>query len=181
MIAEDEEFGSQGRRPDLVLANLQANFYKIVDVAVPFEGGKGSLAKARRKKMTHYARLVTETRAIPGFTSVETVSIVVGARGAWDSANEKLLKAIAPRRLPAHTSPQDGLRRHQRLPRSLQIPRELRRHGRRATSTPSLAEPTAANHHKPITATLPSTTAIRRCPSCRSAPYSLVCMGAQPV
>ncbi len=90
----DEEFGSQGRRPDLVLANRQANIYKIVDVAVSFMGGKGSLAKARRKK-TNPLRTAGDgdarrpRRHLRGDDATPS-----GARGAWDPANEKLLKQL---------------------------------------------------------------------------------------
>ncbi len=94
IITEDERFGTEDRRPDLVLANRQGTIYKILDVAVAFEGKPGALEAARKKKISKYQNVLAETRAIEGVRSAAVVPIVVGSRGAWDPKNDALLRDL---------------------------------------------------------------------------------------
>ena len=79
-------------KPDLVVTDLTNRKVVIMDVTVPFENRYGALVAARQAKIDKYEPLVTELRE-KGF-SVEMDALVVGSLGAWDPANERILRIL---------------------------------------------------------------------------------------
>jgi len=82
----------------------------VIDVAIPFENRNQALRDKRTEKLEKYAGVAQELRR-QGF-QVTLDAFIVGALGAWDPANERVIRhlRITPRyaslmrRLMAQTS-----------------------------------------------------------------------------
>ena len=79
-------------RPDLVLWHADGKV-SIVDVTVPYEGDETSFEKAREEKRRKYQPIMDwlESR---GHSDVTIDAFIVGALGAWDNANESVLRRL---------------------------------------------------------------------------------------
>lgn len=77
-------------RPDLVIC--KGGTATIIDVTIPFDNRPQSFLEARQRKLDKYEPVRAELRR--RFTHVEIIPVIVGALGAWDPANDKLVKKI---------------------------------------------------------------------------------------
>lgn len=76
-------------RPDIIIWDPQNKKATIIDVVCPFENRQQAFDAARLDKETKYQPLVNELVS-KGF-NVSLHALVVGALGAWDDKNNKLL------------------------------------------------------------------------------------------
>jgi len=79
-------------RPDLVVVDEVDRRVTIVDVAIPFENRRRALVEKREEKLRKYSGVAEELRA-QGY-QVTLDAFIVGALGAWDPANEKVIKHL---------------------------------------------------------------------------------------
>lgn len=88
-------------RPDLVIRDEAARKITIIDVAVPFENRLTAFDDARGEKLMKYHPLAENLRR-QGY-EVIVDAFLVGALGAWDPANERVLGLLSVDRRYAKT------------------------------------------------------------------------------
>ncbi|CAM4585880.1 unnamed protein product [Lepidochelys kempii] len=77
-------------RPDVVVTNETQKKIILVDITVPFENRTPAFREARARKLEKYAPLADTLRA-KGY-EVQLDALIVGALGAWDPCNERVLR-----------------------------------------------------------------------------------------
>ncbi|KAH1178082.1 hypothetical protein KIL84_011784 [Mauremys mutica] len=77
-------------RPDIVITDEDRKKIILVDVTIPFENRTMAFRQARARKLEKYAPLADTLRA-KGY-EVYTDALIVGALGAWDPLNERVLR-----------------------------------------------------------------------------------------
>ncbi|XP_043391142.1 uncharacterized protein LOC122463740 [Chelonia mydas] len=77
-------------RPDVVVTDEAQKKIILVDITVPFENRTPALREARARKLEKYAPLADTLRA-KGY-EVQMDALIVGALGAWDPCNERVLR-----------------------------------------------------------------------------------------
>lgn len=83
-------------RPDLVIRDEVRRHVSIIDVAIPFENRLQAFNDARGEKLQKYHPLAENLRG-KGY-SVTVDAFLVGALGAWDPANERILGLLGVNR-----------------------------------------------------------------------------------
>ncbi|XP_030406028.1 uncharacterized protein LOC115645479 [Gopherus evgoodei] len=78
-------------RPDIVVMDEARKKIILVDVTVPFENRTLAFREARARKLEKYTPLADTLRS-KGY-EVYTDALIVGALGAWDPCNERVLRA----------------------------------------------------------------------------------------
>ncbi|KAH1181364.1 hypothetical protein KIL84_005090 [Mauremys mutica] len=76
-------------RPDVVVTDEAQKKIILVDVTVSFENGTPAFREARARKLEKYVPLADTLRA-KGY-EVQMDVLIVGALGAWDPCNERVL------------------------------------------------------------------------------------------
>lgn len=95
LTANQQIPGAQDQgRPDLVLR--KNGDVIIVDITCPFENGEDAFVEARRRKEEKYRELANHLRIHHRRVSVE--AFIVGPLGAYDPANERLMRRLASKR-----------------------------------------------------------------------------------
>ncbi|XP_075723824.1 uncharacterized protein LOC142765905 [Rhipicephalus microplus] len=89
---ENQAVGDTGLRPDLILVRGEEAI--IIDVTCPFENTPDAFENARNAKMGHYEPVAAFLRH--QYQGVTVDAVIVGALGAWDSANDRVLRRICP-------------------------------------------------------------------------------------
>lgn len=79
-------------RPDLLVTNEASREAFIVDVTIPFENRYAAITQARQEKIMKYTSLAEDYKR-RGWT-VHLDAFIVGSLGAWDPANEPVLKRL---------------------------------------------------------------------------------------
>ncbi|XP_030422642.1 uncharacterized protein LOC115653440 isoform X2 [Gopherus evgoodei] len=77
-------------RPDIVIMDEDRKKIILIDVTIPFENRILALREARARKLEKYAPLADALRTKG--CEVYTDSLIVGALGAWDPCNERVLR-----------------------------------------------------------------------------------------
>ncbi|KAM7174680.1 uncharacterized protein RBU57_001206 [Macrochelys suwanniensis] len=77
-------------RPDIVITDEVGKKIILVDVTIPFENRTPAFRAARARKLEKYAPLADTLRS-KGY-EVHTDAFLVGALGAWDPCNERVLR-----------------------------------------------------------------------------------------
>ncbi|CAM5100326.1 unnamed protein product [Natator depressus] len=77
-------------RPDVVVTNETQKKIILVDITVPFENRTPAFREAQARKLEKYAPLADTLRA-KGY-EVQLDALIVGALGAWDPCNERVLR-----------------------------------------------------------------------------------------
>ena len=86
----DDEY--RDLRPDIVVTHHESRTVVIVDVAVPFENTFKAIESVRDDKVRKYQPLADSLRR-RGYT-VLVDAFIVGSLGAWDPANEALMRYL---------------------------------------------------------------------------------------
>ena len=94
VVAENQECGVPGLRPDLVISKGDSAF--IVDVTMPFENRPEALEAARNLKLEKYVPVRNHLRM--RYKNVSIEPIIVGPLGTWDPANDPFLRKVCSRR-----------------------------------------------------------------------------------
>ncbi|KAL1478374.1 hypothetical protein MTO96_000298 [Rhipicephalus appendiculatus] len=90
---ENRPVGDTGLRPDLVLVRGEEAL--ILDVACPFENTPEAFSNARNDKMAKYEPVAAYLRR--RYQRVTVGAVIVGALGAWDPANDRVLQRLCSR------------------------------------------------------------------------------------
>nr|XP_037275942.1 uncharacterized protein LOC119168652 [Rhipicephalus microplus] len=90
---ENQAVGDTGLRPDLVLVRGEEAI--VIDVTCPFENTPDAFENARNAKLAHYEPVAAFLRR--RYQRVTVHAVIVGALGAWDSANDRVLRRICSR------------------------------------------------------------------------------------
>nr|XP_037275921.1 uncharacterized protein LOC119168631 [Rhipicephalus microplus] len=87
---ENQAVGDTGLRPDLILVRGEEAI--VIDVTCLFENTPDAFENARNAKLAHYEPVA----AFLGrrYQRVTVDAVIVGALGAWDSANDRVLRRI---------------------------------------------------------------------------------------
>ena len=73
-------------KPDLVA--VRDGCVHVVEVTVPYDGGRNYLDKCYSEKLAKYVTAETEVKRRFGTESVVNYALVVGARGGWCAGND---------------------------------------------------------------------------------------------
>ncbi|KAL1486368.1 hypothetical protein MTO96_047001 [Rhipicephalus appendiculatus] len=90
---ENRPVGDTGLRPDLVLVRGEEAI--ILDVACPFENTPEAFSNARNDKVAKYEPVAAYLRR--RYQRVTVAAVIVGALGAWDPANDRVLQRLCSR------------------------------------------------------------------------------------
>ncbi|EMP40592.1 hypothetical protein UY3_02192 [Chelonia mydas] len=77
-------------RPDIVVTDKAQKKIILVDITISFENRTPAFCEARARKLEKYAPLADTLRA-KGY-EVQMDALIVGALGAWDTCNERVLR-----------------------------------------------------------------------------------------
>ena len=102
VFRENQHLGSEGLRPDLVLADKKKTEALIIDVTMPFESQVDNFHRARKEKVKKYANLVRDLKG--RVSKVNCEAIVVGSLGSWDNQNDRVLSSCVRRSIPRSCS-----------------------------------------------------------------------------
>lgn len=80
-------------RPDHVVWHTDKKV-SIIDITIPYEGDTDSFSKARSEKRNKYQPLM-DWLNMRGYQDVVVDAFIVGSLGAWDTANESVLKRLS--------------------------------------------------------------------------------------
>ena len=94
ILAENQECGVRGLRPDLVISKGDRAF--IIDVTMPFENKQEAFEAARKAKLDKYTPVLNHLRT--RFPNVTIEPIIVGPLGTWDPSNDAFLKKLCSRK-----------------------------------------------------------------------------------
>ncbi|KAL1415299.1 hypothetical protein MTO96_029570 [Rhipicephalus appendiculatus] len=90
---ENRPVGDTGLRPDLVLVRSEEAM--VIDVACPFENTPEAFSNARNDKVAKYQPVADYLRR--RYQRVTVAAVIVGALGAWDPANDRVLQRLCSR------------------------------------------------------------------------------------
>lgn len=90
---ENRPVGNTGLRPDLVLVRGEEAL--VIDVACPFENTPAAFANTRNDKTAKYEPVAAYLRR--RYQRVTVAAVIVGALGAWDHENDRVLRRICSR------------------------------------------------------------------------------------
>jgi hypothetical protein len=93
ILAENQEFGVAGLRPDLIIR--QGGSVTIIDVVVPFPNQPEELDSAVALKIAKYQPLAKHLRR--SYPKVTIAPFVVGSLGVWHPGNDALLNKLGTR------------------------------------------------------------------------------------
>ncbi|KAG8184378.1 hypothetical protein JTE90_006781 [Oedothorax gibbosus] len=94
VMGRNQDVDGSGLRPDLVLT--QGDTAILIDVAVPYENRISAFSTTRRDKAAKYTQVCNNLRR--SFANVHNESIIVGALGSWDRANDSVLRKFVNKR-----------------------------------------------------------------------------------
>ncbi|XP_049266707.1 uncharacterized protein LOC125756281 [Rhipicephalus sanguineus] len=90
---ENRPVGDTGLRPDLVLVRGEEAI--VLDVACPFENTREAFANTRNDKVSRYEPVAAYLRR--RYQRVTVAAVIVGALGAWDPDNDRVLRRLCSR------------------------------------------------------------------------------------
>ncbi|XP_037501499.1 uncharacterized protein LOC119375391 [Rhipicephalus sanguineus] len=85
--------GDTGSWPDLVLVRGEEAI--VLDVACPFENTREAFTNTRNDKVSRYEPVAAYLRR--RYERVSVAAVIVGALGAWDPDNDRVLRRICSR------------------------------------------------------------------------------------
>ncbi|KAL1481678.1 hypothetical protein MTO96_034302 [Rhipicephalus appendiculatus] len=89
---ENRPVGDTGLRPDLVLVRGEE---ALIDVSCPFENTPEAFSNARNDNMAKYEPVAVYLRR--RYQRVTVGAVIVGALGAWDPDNDRVLRRVCSR------------------------------------------------------------------------------------
>ncbi|XP_037501545.1 uncharacterized protein LOC119375440 [Rhipicephalus sanguineus] len=93
VACENRPVGDTGLRPDLLLVRGEEAL--VIDVACPFENTPAAFANTRNDKTAKYEPVAAHLRR--RYLGVAVAAAIVGALGAWDPENDRVLRHICSR------------------------------------------------------------------------------------
>ncbi|XP_037521390.1 uncharacterized protein LOC119398632 [Rhipicephalus sanguineus] len=90
---ENRPVGDTGLRPDLVLVRGEEAI--VLNVACPFENTREAFTNTRNDKVSRYEPVAAYLRR--RYQRVSVAAVIVGALGAWDPDNDRVLRRLCSR------------------------------------------------------------------------------------
>lgn len=93
MASQNRPVGTTGLRPDLLLVRGEEAL--VIDVACPFESTPAAFTNTRNDKLSEYEPVTAHLRR--HYQSVTVAAVIVGALGARDPENDRVLRRLCTR------------------------------------------------------------------------------------
>ena len=90
----EQSISPDALKPDIVVRDQATKATTVVDITVPYEGSATTFLQARTLKEQKYAGFKSWMEGQEEYGAVTVHAFIVGALGAWDTANKECLRAL---------------------------------------------------------------------------------------